>query len=971
MTSAPASEAPAVRLEAENEWAWCGERRLELMPRTYAVLRYLVEHPGRLVTKPELLGAVWQETAVSEAALTSCIRDLRRALGDTPRAPRYIETVHRRGFRFVGPIAHSPAPAASASAMPGPLVGRDAELAHLHARLDRALDGRRQLVFVTGEPGIGKTTLVEAFLAQAASRGPVRVACGQCVEQYGASEAYGPVLEALGRLGRGGDGKRIVEVLERHAPTWLVQLPALLADSDLERVRRRALGATRERMLRELVEAFEALTASAPLVLLLEDLHWSDSATIDLLAMLARRREEARLLVLGTYRPADVAVRDHPLKAAKRELELHGHCEELALEFLGVDAVAAYLRRRFAPAHWPAALPRLLQRRTDGNPLFLVTTVDDLVARGQLVQREGGWALAVPVEQLAIDAPDTLWQMVEQQVERLTPAEQVVLAVASLAGAEFSAAIAAADGIGVSEGERLCAELARRGQLLRAAGVAEWPDGTLAGRYAFVHALYQQVLAARIPAGRRVGLHLRIGERLEQAYGERARELAGELAVHFAEGRDFERASHYHGLAGESALRQHGYREAADHLRRALALLSVRPDTSECRMQELALRMLLGSALTALDSHATSEVEANYVRARALCERVDDAERLFRVLPGLGWFYLVRGSLGPAREVGERLLAMGEASGDAAVLLAAHNTLGVAAYYGGDFEGALPHLERGRALYDPSAHGPTRASVLRFQMDSGASCTAHGAWVLWALGHPARAATWMREALAMAGSIDHPFSLAHAHRSAAAFHQCLGDREAVREQAEAGVAVSTEHGFGAVLLAASFHLGWLRFQEGRRDEGLAAMEAWVRRSQELHAAAMVPNYLGWLAEAYGRVGRAHDGLALLGEALAAVEPSGNHYWTAELHRLRGTLADTAPAAEAALLEALSVARRQHARAFELRAATDLARLWARQGRAREAHELLAACHGGFGEGLDTADLVAARTLLAALAPAAR
>ena len=214
-------------------------------------------------------------------------------------------------------------------------------------------------------------------------------------------------------------------------------------------MQRRAQGATRERMLRELVEGLDALTVDSPLVLVLEDLHWSDSATIDLLAMLARRREPSRLLVLGTYRPADVAVSDHPLKAAKRELELHAQCEEIPLEFLSVKAVAEYLSRRFAQQEWPAEFPRMLHRRTDGNPLFLVNTIDDLLAQGQLREVDGQWALSAPVKDLALDAPETLWQMVEKQIERLTPDEQALLAVASVAGAEFSAAIATADGIGV------------------------------------------------------------------------------------------------------------------------------------------------------------------------------------------------------------------------------------------------------------------------------------------------------------------------------------------------------------------------------------------------------------------------------------------------------------------------------------------------------------------------------------------
>ena len=375
----------AVRIEADNEWAWCGERRLELPPRVFAVLRHLVEHAARLVTKDDLLTAVWRDAVVSDAALASCIRDLRRALGDSSSAPRYIQTVHRRGFRFVGPVAPPTSPHHAAAPPPGSevrrpssispatstLVGRTAQLARLTRSFEKALNRQRQLVFVTGEPGIGKTALVEAFLEGIAGDATTRVGWGQCVEQYGTGEAYLPVLEALGRLGREPRGPQLVQVLQRCAPTWLARLPALLTDRDLEVVQRRAQGATSDRMLRELVEALDALSSEAPLVLVLEDLHWSDSATVDLLAMLARRREPARLLVLGTYRPADVAGTRHALWSVKQELQLHGHCEEMPLDFLSVADVGQYLARRFPQHQFPPQLGVILHRNTDGNPLFL------------------------------------------------------------------------------------------------------------------------------------------------------------------------------------------------------------------------------------------------------------------------------------------------------------------------------------------------------------------------------------------------------------------------------------------------------------------------------------------------------------------------------------------------------------------------------------------------------------------------
>ena len=967
---------PAVRLERETGWAWCGERRLELTPRVFAVLRYLVEHPERLVAKDDLLGAVWRDVTVSDAALTSCIRDLRRALGDSSQTPRYIQTVHRRGFRFIGPVERgqrSNPPSAADTAVQrsesvSTLVGRDSELGLLRDRWTRARAQRRQVVFVTGEPGIGKTALVEAFLAEMHDGRTPLLARGQCVEQYGASEAYLPLLEALGRLGRDGGRKALVEILRQYAPTWLLQLPALLNDLDLEAVQRRAHGASRDRMLRELVEAIDAISRETPLVLVLEDLHWSDSATIDLLGMLARRRDPAALLVLGTYRPADVAGRAHPLKSMKQELQLHGHCEEMLLEFLSVAAVGEYLARRFSGSRLPPDLAVALHRSTDGNPLFVVNTIDALIAHGQLRGLNGRWDLVVPVEEIARRRPETLAQMVHGHVERLTAEEQALLQVASVAGAEFSAALAAAGGIATPNAERLCEGLARRGHFLRAAGLVEWPDGTVAGRYAFIHALYRHVLYERVSVAERVGLHLRIGDLLERAHGREAGDIAGELAMHFEHGRDVDRAVRYRRHAGEQAIRRHGYREAAEHAARALESLEPQPDSRERIEQELALQVMLGSALTALKGHAAPEVEAAYARARALCERGGDSPRLFPVLVALGWFYLMRGPAAAARDVGTRLAAMADAAGDPAVRLGAHTALGLVSFYLGDFEAALDHSTRGRALYDPATHSSAHSPAFRGNVDPGVSCTGHAAWALWVLGYPAQAAARMQDALALAHSIAHPFTLAQSCRFGAAFHLSRRERDAVRSQTDVSLAVAAEHGFGAVIKAASFHKGWILADQGGCETGLDAMHEWLTVCRDIRASILIPAYQAWLAEIYGTLGRPAEGRALVDDALAAEHDSGYRYWSAELHRLKGTLIlqddpRSRKRAESCFRLALEIATQQRAKLFELRAAMSLGRLWAKAGRRKEAHALLADVYGWFSEGFETPDLIEAKALL--------
>jgi predicted ATPase len=283
----------------------------------------------------------------------------------------------------------------------------------------------------------------------------------------------------------------------RYAPTWLVQMPWLLNDVDLAALQKKILGTTRERMLREMAEVVEALAAKRPLVLWLEDLQWSDYSTLDLLSFLGQRHERAQLLVIGTYRPVDVTTNGHPLYTVKQELQIHRRCAELPLGFLTEDAVSEYLAMRIPEEarHAVPLLGRAIHRRTEGNPLFMVNVIDYLIAQNELAEDR---AIETQVTSFV---PENLRQMIEKQIMRLRSEELRGLEVASVAGMEFSAAAVAA-GLGqeIVQIEEICAGLARRGQFLRTNGVEEWPDGTMAARYSFVHALYQEVLYDRLTA---------------------------------------------------------------------------------------------------------------------------------------------------------------------------------------------------------------------------------------------------------------------------------------------------------------------------------------------------------------------------------------------------------------------------------------------------------------------------------------
>jgi DNA-binding winged helix-turn-helix (wHTH) protein/predicted ATPase len=973
------------RLDPDHACLWRHAEALALPPKPFAVLHYLVTHPDRLVTKDELLDALWPETSVTDAVLRVAIGALRKVLDDTT-PPRFITTVTRRGYRFLAPVtvvdasaitAATPTPQASLAPAPPPLlVGREAILQRLGEAWAQARQGSRQVVWVTGEAGMGKTTVVEAFRAEVATDPAVWLAAGQCVEHYGTGEAYLPALEALGHLCRGAGGERLVTLLQQHAPTWLVQMPWLLTAAHREQLRDELQGATRERMLREFAEVVDTLTAETPLVLILEDLHWSDYATLDLLVLLARRRTPARLLVIGTYRPVQTIVHHHPLHTVVQDLQRHGHAMELPLALLSAEAVAAYLEARFPQQQFPAVLAPWLHQRTDGQPLFLVTLVLALVERGVLRQQEGRWTVQGGIE--ALEVPESLRQLLEQQIARLSPEVQRVLEVASVAGVEF---VAAAVAMGLESDadpvEEHCEALVGQ-QLLRPLGVTTWPNGTVATRYAFVHALYQQVVYERIGAGRRVRLHQRLGGGLETAYGAQAGEIATELEEHFMRGQNPRRAVHYLHQAAENALYRSAPVEAIRHLTRGLEVLSTVPETPERLQHELDLQVLLGAAWAQTKGWCAPEVGQAYARARALCQRLGEPPQLSVVLLRQFMWCTQRAELQTAHELGEHLLALAQRQSDPVLFLSAHTTLGVSLFFRGEMAAAHAHLAQGSALYVPASHC---APVARHSLDLGVLARCYVALSLWLLGAPAQALAQMHEVRMLAQELSDPYNLAFAVSFVTFLYQWRRDVPATLTWAETGLALCTEHGFGQYCSYGRLLHGWALVAQGQGDEGLGEMRQSLTAYEGTGAAIWRPSFLAVLAEGYGQVGATDEGLRVLAEAVAAVQKTEECIWEAELHRLKGELVlqarrqpsesggglAHAAEAEACFHQALAVARRQQAKSWELRAAMSLSRLWQQQGKRAEAHALLAPVYHWFTEGFDTTDLQEAKALLDALA----
>lgn len=958
---------PPFRLDPANAQLWRDDEEICLRPKTFEVLRYLVEHAGELVTKSTLLDAVWAEVSVSDSMPATCVKELRKALGDEARTPQFIETVHGRGYRFIAQVTTEPALSAIRKSpnvlAKGPqpiMVGREEELARARNWYSQVFKGQRLVIFVAGEAGIGKSTFVQAFLDSITQDGMARLGRGQCVEQYGAGEPYMPVLDALNRLSREPDGDRVIAVLNRFAPTWLAQMPGLLTPEERSRLQSETQGVTQQRMLREMTQALEALAIEAPLVLLLEDLHWSDFSTLELISAIARRIEPARLLIVGTYRPVEMLADDHPLRTMKEELELHHYCEELRLKLLSEEDVAGYLATRFSGDGSPQ-LERLapaIHERTEGNPLFMVNVVDYLVDAGLLVNSRDVSAAesAENLQANQLDAPRSIRQMIERNLERLKPEEQAVLESASAVGAEFSAAsVAAALERPQTEVEACCAHLSRHEQFVARQGPITWPDGTVATGFRFHHALYQEVLYGRLPAGHRLQLHRRIAAREEIGYGERAGEVATELAHHYSLANVKHKAIQYFRLAGERAVARGAMAEAEEHYRCALKLLSELPQAIERDREELALQMALGGVLWSSKSWSHPETDNAYKRALELGEKLGESTQLVAVLMGLVSSALGSGHFKLGQELGERMLQEAERGGGRAELCAAHTFLGQALIWRAQYADAQKHLELGSSYYDEGDPAGLGAW--------GINASALLPLAVLTLGHVDRARDLMKKALARAERCADPLRVGAVHMWAGMFGVLLRDAHTAFEHAQALRRMAVNQPVWAGL--ADIYTSETLLMQAKWEEGIG----YLHRAIAFHNTVGLFGLRPWQkldeAEFLASQGRTDDALALVTDAVADTEELA--HLRAPSLRQRATLlarsgADTAPIV-AAYREAIECARIQGARYYELQATTDFARWLKSQDRSAEARTLLANIYSSFTEGFDTSALKGATVLL--------
>jgi len=565
-------------LDTSNECLWRDGVQIALPPKPFAVLRYMVENPARLISHDELLDALWPETYVQPQVLRTYMLDLRKILGDDASQPRFIQTLPKRGYCFVAAVTESTATEytrdnahrITLSQLPdSAIVGREQELSRLISLMDSLTSGQRRVVFVTGEAGIGKTALVDAFCRQHNISSQASIARGQCIEGFGGKEQYYPVMEALSQLCASPDGDRACRVLSRMAPAWL-------AVRELDSGSSATSPTANERMPGDLCAALEELATEKPLMLIFEDLHWADDSTLHLISALARRRASAKLMMLVTCRPQDLAA-EFSLKSIKQDLLMRRLCDELALTSLPKAAVGALLSRELKQDELPQSLASFVHRHSEGNPLFVIAIMEHLISQKFLV-RDGSdisarWVQHAPYQEMEAGVPDGLAKMIELEIERLSHDEQRMLEAGSLISVAFPAwAVAAALGTDPAETEESCDGLARRIYFLRRAGQDELPDGTCSAFYVFAHGLYREVLYQRQSASRRAQRHIRIAQKLRELFAGSEASVAREVAMHYESAGNWHNALNALRDAASHAQQRQAYAEAVQLLEHSLRI---------------------------------------------------------------------------------------------------------------------------------------------------------------------------------------------------------------------------------------------------------------------------------------------------------------------------------------------------------------------------------------------------------------
>lgn len=902
-------------------------------------------------------------------------------------------------------------------------VGRQSELELLNGFLEKMLAGQGQVAFVTGSTGSGKTALIAEYLQRAllAHAGLIAALVG-CNIYTGMGDPYLPFKQIIGFL-TGDNGviqsSRVIspqhtrrlwtllpvaiqslidlgpELIDRMVPASALVERAqtiphegkALADKIKALLEKRKVSVgevelTQIDLFEQITRVIQNLAQHHPIILVIDDLQWADNGSINLLYHLSQHLRGRRVLIVGAFRPEDLALgRDggrHPLEPILSEIQRNLGAIQINLDLSpGKEFVAALLDSE--PNRLSPEFRSTLLRHTSGHPLFTIELLRSLQERGDLLRDEAGqW-----IEGTALSwdkLPARVEAVIAERIARLPVDLRQALEVASVEGEEFTAEVAA-DVLAVDDGSLLrqfSEKLDRIHRLVAATGTRRLNDQRIS-RYRFQNHLFQTYLYDSLDKVERTYLHERVGLVLEQFYQERPEDInaiSAQLAWHFQRAGISPKAIHYLSLSGRKAERLSANAEAMGFFRHALALCLEIPDARERVQTELDLTMALSGQFFATVGVASLEAAKLNARARQLCQElsamIDDpkeaAKQLVPTLIGLGGYFLHLAKYQQALENYDQALTLAQASGDPEALMLSHWGRGVLMVQVGEFLSARSHLEQALEIYDAHKH---QGLYSVFTLDMFVSCNSWLSWVLFFLGYPDQAQQYSAVAITHARQFLHPFSLCVALTIAAILNSFALDRKQALELAVEAIPIGRARGFNFWLANALTYHGLALAWQGQYEPGMLEMEEGFRLWRASGDEIGLPCTLIYQAEVMGNAGFAEHGLAAMAQPFERLKSSGENDLKVESYRIMGDLYLQLPEenqaeAEACYRQAIEVARQQQAKIMELRATTSLSRLLLRQGRWEEAREMLASIYAWFIEGFQTQDLLSARRLLVEL-----
>jgi DNA-binding winged helix-turn-helix (wHTH) protein/tetratricopeptide (TPR) repeat protein len=896
-------------------------------PKVLRTLLVLIEHAGQVVAKDDLIRAVWPDTFVEEVGLTRNISVLRQILGDDGQ--RFIATIPRVGYRFIADVEHIKRSASSdrpvqssETARPSVAhavrerltVGHRQERAQLDAAFSATTRGSGRLVAVSGEPGIGKSTIVEEFLSEL--REQCLVGQGRCSERLAGAEPHLAVLEALDELLA--RDRALTESLRRLAPTWYVHVAPRFSGGPVEpRLPDQMQTGSPERLMRELTVFLEEISRTQPIVMFIDDLHWSDVSTVDIIAHLAARLVRMQVMLIVAYRANEMAATNHPFNRLRGELLGRGQLTEVAVSLLTIQDVREYVLSLLGSDNVPPELPSLVYRKTEGHPLFMTGLVRYLQEHG---------ASSVDSVEATREIPESLKGMIERSLQALDSEAEQLLRVAALHGNEFeSAVVARVAGRTAVEVEEHLQRLARVHGLLTIAGEHCLPDGTFSLKCRFVHVLYQNALYASTTPSRRAEWARQIGETLAGCYGKRIELVASELALLFEIARNFKEAATHFLAASRTANRRFAFREASELARRGLGCVQAAGimQRQEGLRLEFDLTFALFGPLASVEGYAAPEIERLTRRLLQLGEELGDTAATAAALAASWAVRMVRGECLAAKDGGLKLVSLGQSAKNDIILMNGHMKAEIACHHIGEFREAQEHADAIAAL-DSKRHNAERIMGV---LDPIVASLAEAGRNLWIMGYLERAPQYCTRAVEVARDVRHPDSLAFAWLFHGWMYGFQRDWKACLKSAEAGITVASESGSVQVLAWNRCVRGWAMAHMGRVNEGLEELGTGIESSRRIMGQVAVPQFSTMMAEALLLRGDTDAAGQWLAQALELSNRQFDRYFDAELHRLSAICSlkrGQRDAARSRLGNALEVAQAQEAATFELRAALTLA-----------------------------------------------